>query len=293
MSLKNLPALPDMIHAEANDYAARCLAATAAVQARSRFVEDIPYGPDPFQQLDLYLPEASTPGAGSWPVLFFLHGGAWTSGTKEWLGFMAPPLISAPAILVSANYRLAPRTRYPAIVDDCFEALAWVHRHIAAHGGDPERLFVGGHSAGAHLAALCALDRARQQAHGLPASAIHGCLAISGTYDFRHREAAPGTMARRIYDTVLARPEDDEAASPICHVGPHSVPFFIAWGERDFDRLLPQAASMAARLRAAGVHVETMAIPGADHFGAHEVCGNPDSAWCATARRWLTRGPGA
>jgi acetyl esterase/lipase len=220
-------------------------------------------------------------------VLVFFHGGAWTSGTKEWMGFMAPPLLELPAIFVTANYRLAPATRYPAMVDDCMNATAWVANNIAVHGGDPGRLFVGGHSAGGHLAALVALDRVRQRAAGLAPGAIRSLLGVSGSYDIRKRDAAPGSAEGRIYDVLLSREGDDEAASPITHVRPDSVPCFVAWGARDFPRLIVQAKAFASALAAAGVRAETLEITGADHFEANEVCGFADSAWTRAAARWL------
>jgi acetyl esterase/lipase len=220
-------------------------------------------------------------------VLLFFHGGAWTGGTKEWMGFMAPPLLALPAIFVTANYRLAPATRYPAMLEDCMNATAWVTANIAKHGGDPRRLFVGGHSAGGHLSALVALDRAAQRAAGLGTNAIRGFLGVSGSYDIRNRAAAPGSPERRIYDVLLSRESDDEAASPITHVRADSPPCFVAWGKRDFPRLVVQAKAFTAALATAGVRHETMEIADADHFEANEVCGDPNAAWSRAAARWL------
>lgn len=286
MSFDDLPPLPPPIHPEAVGYAERCMAATRHVQATQRVLIDRRYGDDYWQKLDVYLPPA--PGSVPLPVLLFLHGGAWTGGTKEWMGFMAPPLLALPAIFVTANYRLAPATRYPAMLQDCMNAAAWVVSNIGAYGGDPRRLFVGGHSAGGHLAALVALDRAAQRAAGLGANAIRGFVGVSGSYDIRNRAASPGSPERRIYDVLLSRESDDEAASPITHVRADSPPCFIAWGTRDFPRLVVQAKAFAASLSAARVRHETMEIAGADHFEANEVCGDAGSAWSLAAARWLT-----
>lgn len=286
MSFEDLPPLPPLIHPEAKGYAERCMAATRRVQADTRTRIDIRYGDDYWQKLDVYLP--STPGPVPLPCLVFFHGGAWTNGTKEWMGFMAPPLLDLPAILVAANYRLAPAVRHPSQLDDCVAAIAWTCRNMAVLGGDPARLFVGGHSAGGHLAALATLHEPARQKHGIAAGAIRGCLPISGSYDFRNPNAPAGSSARRIYEMVLAQESDDADASPIVHVSRAAPPFLLAWGENDFPHLVQQAGSMAHALAGAGVPVTTMEIAGVDHFGASETCGSADSAWTRAARRWLS-----
>ena len=107
------------------------------------------YGDDPYQSLAIFRPEHA-----SGEVLVFFHGGGWTNGYKEWMVFMAPAFLAQGITFVSAGYRLAPQHRFPTALGDCADALAWVHQHIDEHGGDPARLFVGGHSAGGHYAAL-------------------------------------------------------------------------------------------------------------------------------------------
>lgn len=289
MSFDDLPPLPPPIHAEAVGYAERCMAATRIVQAQERVLIDCRYGDDYWQKLDIYLPRDA--GEAPLPVLIFFHGGAWTSGTKEWMGFMAPPLLALPAIFVTANYRLAPATRYPAMLQDCMNATAWVARNIAAHGGDPRRLFVGGHSAGGHLAALVALDREAQRAAGVERTAIRGFLGVSGSYDIRKRDAVAGSPERRIYDVLLNQASDDASASPITHVRSDSPPCFVAWGTRDFPRLVVQAKAFVSSLDAAGVRHEMLEIAGADHFEANEACGDGSGAWAQIARRWLESRP--
>ena len=93
----------------------------------------MPYGTDDRQKLDVYLPKTS--GLTGLPVLMFLHGGYWMLGHKDTLGFMAPPITQAPAILVTAGYRLAPGAKYPEQVDDCRNALKWVYENISDYGG--------------------------------------------------------------------------------------------------------------------------------------------------------------
>ena len=182
MPFADLPPQPPMMP-ESERYAAWCLEASNTALAHTRHMLDIAYGPEDWQKIDLYLPEASA-GA-EFPTLLFMHGGYWTHGYKEWLGFMAPAFVSLPAIFISVGYRLAPAAQYPAALDDCLSALAWVYKHISHYGGDPRRLFIGGHSAGGHLAALAAVRSDLRAARDIPAGALRACLPVSGSFDFR------------------------------------------------------------------------------------------------------------
>src|SRR5690606_37869232 len=130
----------------------------------------ISYGPDELQKLDVW--GSSLGSARDLPVVIFIHGGAFRNGHKEWIGAMAPQITGVPAVLVSPNYRLVPRAKVADAVEDCFDALAWVHRNISRFGGNPENLFVGGHSAGGHLAAMLALRTSDLARRGVPESAV-------------------------------------------------------------------------------------------------------------------------
>ena len=140
----------------AGEYLEKALAWSKEVRREVRCDLDVPYGTDDRQKLDVYLPENA--GSAGMPVLMFLHGGYWVLGHKDTLGFMAPPITLAPAILVTAGYRLAPGAKYPKQLDDCRNALKWVYENISGYCGDPDRIFVGGHSAGGHLASLISLQ---------------------------------------------------------------------------------------------------------------------------------------
>ena len=114
---------------------------------------------------------------------------------------MAPVLTDLPAIFVSANYRLAPEAKHPEPFDDCVDALAWLYRNIADYGGSRDRLFVGGHSAGGHLAALVGLKREAWAARGLPRDVVKACFPLSGPVNLRLDEMDP--EGRRIKVTRL------------------------------------------------------------------------------------------
>ena len=269
----------------AGEYLERAMEWSAAVRAAGRCVLEVAYGDDDERQkLDLYLPDTASgdaaSGAGLAPVLMFLHGGYWVIGHKDLLGFMAPPLNAAGIILASVGYRLAPAAKYPQPVDDCRAALRWLHRHIAQYGGDPQRLFVGGHSAGGHLAALLTLQRGRLAEWGLPAGVIRGCLPVSGVFDVT--EAPPDRQAAFLSD--MAEAAD---ASPLQHTAGNSVPFFLEIGEYDFDNLRAQHPRMVRQLRAAGGPVQEMERAGHNHFQISLDHADPQSPWQQAAQRMI------
>ena len=125
MAFENLPHQPQM-GAEAEAYAAEILARSRVVAMSSRVLLDMSYGDDDWQRIDIYLPAQD--GLRDLPVLLFLHGGGWSNGYKEWMGFMAPCFTDLPAIFVSVGYRMLPDVRFPAPLDDTVAALAWVYR---------------------------------------------------------------------------------------------------------------------------------------------------------------------
>lgn len=280
MAFDNLPEQKKM-GAEGEAYAAECLKRSRAATKGARTVLDQAYGDDYWQKVDLYLPEDTN--AKDVPVLVFLHGGGWEFGYKEWMGFMAPAFTDLPAIFVSVSYRLLPEARFPAHIDDTIAAIAWVHANIAKHGGDPERLFVGGHSAGAHLAALAVLQRNKLAEAGVPIRAIRGCVPVSGTYKFEI-----GALEAR-GKFLLKRPEDAPAASPQSHVAGNRVPFYITWGDKDLPHVLESGMPMVEAMKAAGCPVEYKIFEGFDHFDISLDNANPDSEWTKKVRGWMAQ----
>lgn len=278
----------EMIHPEANAYAERVVALSDRARAACR-MEEVAYGPDPRQRLDIYLPQVA-PSA-PMPVFLFLHGGAWRAGDRHWMGFLAPLFLDLPAIFVSVGYRLAPAYRFPINLEDTIDALAWAAREIRTYGGDPGRLYLGGHSAGGHLAALAAVRSDLRAARGVPAGALRACLPVSGSFDFRAPPEERDRTQQIIYDEVLARPEQDAEASPIVWAEGLDVPMFIAFGGNDFPRLRRQAPAMVARLEETGrVPVSWLELPGAGHFDTNQDCTDREHLWVAEARRIVAGG---
>lgn len=241
--------------------------------------EELAYGDDPYQSVQI-VPAAEPSG----DVLAFIHGGGWTNGYKEWMSFMAPALTARGVTFATIGYRLAPGHLFPTGYHDTLDGVALVWRRIAEFGGDAGRLFVGGHSAGGHYAALMAVTDDWQAARGLPADVIRGCLPVSGVYDFR-----PGN-GMSVRPRFLG-PEDSGAeapASPIANIRA-TPPFLLAHGSEDFPHLIGQAEAFEAALRAQGGAVDRIVLDGCNHFQASYAAGDGDGPWVDAAVAWMRR----
>ena len=240
--------------------------------------EDVSYGTDDYQSLSIY--PADKP---SGDVLCFMHGGGWTNGYKEWMAFMAPALTRRGVTFVSMGYRLAPAHVFPAGFEDCCDAVAWIYQNISKYGGDENRIFVGGHSAGGHYAALMALQQDWQGQRQLPADVIKGALPISGTYEF-------GAQSGLSMRPRFLGPEDsgvEATASPVNYVHGAAPPFFVSYGEADFPHLVRQADEFTQALRDAGVGVQSLQLAGCDHLGASYAAGEVDGQWVNAAADFM------
>ena len=246
--------------------------------------EEHAYGTDPYQSLAVF-PAAKPTG----DVLVFFHGGGWTNGYKEWMYFMAPAFQAQGITFVSAGYRLAPAHVFPTGLEDCADAVAWVVRHVRTEAGLASRVFIGGHSAGGHYAALLGVTSAWREQRQLSASAIAGCLPVSGVYQFG---AASGMAVRPRFLGPVQDGTAEVAASPLARLEPAACPpFLLTHGSRDFPHLITQAGQMADALRAAQVPVQSEILEDCDHFEASVACGDASRPWVARAAAWI-RGPG-
>lgn len=270
-------------------YAAVAIALSEAAVAATRCELDIAYGDHPAHRLDIFMPDEA---AAPCPVYIGIHGGNWSHGYKEWLGFGATPIVAAGAIFISIEYRLSGVDKYPAQLDDCLAAVAWVHRNIACYGGDPERLFIGGHSAGAHLAAMVTLRRDLHAGHGLPSEVIRACFPYAGILDLRHGPIYATDAHSGPGDTLLASQADAAEASPICWVEGNTTPFFVSWGERDSPIMLLQGAPFTLALKSAPGRVESRVFTGFDHFHMHLDQLRPDNYLNRVVLAWMFGDPG-
>ena len=175
-------------------------------------------------RLDLYLPK----GQKDFPVVFFVHGGAWMRGDKNHFGIYARlgRCLARHGIgMVSINYRLSPAVKHPEHIKDVARAFAWTHKNIARYGGRADELFVAGHSAGGHLAALLATDERYLKAHGLGLRAIRGAIPVSGLYTLPDYP-----LLHRVFGKDPAVLRD---ASPVNHISAAAPPFLIIYSDHE------------------------------------------------------------
>ena len=142
--------------------------------------KDVAYGSGARQQLDVYRPRAR---GGAAPVVVFLYGGRWQSGSKDQYRLLGDALTRRGVVLVVPDYRLYPEVKFPGWVDDAAEAVRWTRKNIERFGGDTAQIWVVGHSAGAHTAVLLALDERYLRKFGTPANAVRGYVSIAGPVD--------------------------------------------------------------------------------------------------------------
>jgi len=229
-------------------------------------------------RLDVYRPK----GQGPYPVLFFLHGGAWVTGSKDDVfglygyGTIARCLAERGLVVVLPNYRLSPGVRHPEHIKDVARAFAWACNNAQKYGGDTKQIFVGGHSAGGHLAALLATDDTYLGNVGRSRKDIRGVIGMSGVYrvddlDLKLSLADPlgylkGDLDVRPFAVVFGSdPEVAKQASPLTHVGPGLPPFLILSAGLDLPRLKPMAREFAAALKKSGCEVRFTQLPCRTH----------------------------
>lgn len=240
---------------------------------------EVSYGDDPYQSIGIF-PAEKPDGR----VLLFFHGGGWTNGYKEWMYFMAPAINALGITFVSAGYRLAPNHLFPVGFQDSARALNWLTKHIGEYGANPDKIFVGGHSAGGHYAALLAVTA--EAVPGMPCSSnIKGCAPLSGIYYFGENSG----MAVR--PRFLGPPDAnaDQAASPMRQLRPSLPPFLLAWGEEDFPHLKRQGQEMEAALKGNNTQVETLELPGCNHFTGSYAVGDVGGLWATTLSAWMNK----
>jgi acetyl esterase/lipase len=217
---------------------------------------DVAYGPEPRQKLDIYAPA----GAHDLPTIVFFYGGAWNSGSKSIYPFVAATLARKGTIVVVPDYRLYPQVRFPTFLEDCARSVAWTQAHLTALGGDPHKLFLMGHSAGAYNAVMLGLDPRYLKAQGASRDAIAGIIGLAGPYDFL---PITGADIKPIFATV----NDGPASQPVTYVDGHAPPMLLLTGSADTTVFPRNTVSLAAKIRARGGQAETEIFPGVTHIG--------------------------
>lgn len=250
-------------------------------------------------RLDLYLPK----GKKDYPVVVLVHGGAWMMGDNRHYGLYSSVgayLASRGVGVALPNYRLSPGVKHPEHVKDVARAVAWVRANIARRGGDPERLFLAGHSAGGHLVSLLATDETYLKAEGMTAADLRGVISVSGVYriptgkldlalggDSMHAfrldavaplrgeggrflralSGGPGLPLRlNVYGPAFGNdPKVREQASPLSHARPGRPPFLIVAAEKDLPTLTGPAGEFHRALKKEGCESTFLHVPGRNH----------------------------
>jgi acetyl esterase/lipase len=202
-----------------------------------RLVTDQSYGPQARQQLDIYVPDGAT---GNTPVAVFFYGGAWERGERSHYRFAGQALASSGFIAVVPDYRLYPEVAFPSFVQDGALAVAWVRDNIAAFGGDPARIAVLGHSAGAHIAMLLALDSTF-----LAAGTLRAAVGLAGPYDF-----LPLSSAR--LQRIFSPAGDLRLSQPITFARGDAPPLLLLHGTADETVWPRNSERLAARVTERG-----------------------------------------
>jgi acetyl esterase/lipase len=264
------------------------IASVVLTSARAQEVKrDIPYtkNADKLQTLDVYSPS----NAKNLPVVFWIHGGGWQAGDKSEV-YIKPQVFNDKGfVFVSTNYRLLPNVDMATLTRDVAKSIRWVHDHIAEHGGDPKRLLIMGHSAGAQLAALLCTDEGYLKEEGLSFAIIKGCVPVDGdTYDIPAMiEVAE--MRQRLHGLPLPKfghrikfgndPAKHKDFSAVTHVAKDKgIPPFLILYVANHPDVTAQALRLGNVLKAADVPVTVFGAKETTHTKINADLGRPDDS---------------
>jgi arylformamidase len=239
------------------DYTLRSEASRSSL----KMIGNVAYGTDPSEKLDLFFPEGDTSES---PVHMFIHGGYWRMFSKKDFSFIAETVTSTGAIAVIIDYALMPAVRMAAIVDQVQRAKLWVQRNIATYGGDPQRLTISGHSAGAHLCAFLFND-------ALASSGVCGALLLSGLYDLKPLQSS------FLQPEIAITADEVRDFTPLTHRYDPRVSVSILVGARETEPFHRQASNFASLLGDQGLPVAFRKLHDANHMSGVRDLGIADS----------------
>ncbi len=219
-------------------------------------IEGLAYGPGERHRLDVYRPV----GEGPFPVVVFFYGGGWDSGARGDYLFVGQRLAAAGYLAVIPDYRLYPDVVFPGFLEDCAQAIAWTGQHAPEFGGDPDRLALMGHSAGAYNAMMLTLDEAFLETAGWPASRLSGVIGLAGPYDFRPFDSD-------LLQGVFGGWPDADATQPISFARGDAPPLLLATGEDDTTVLPANSERLSRAMAQAGGEASLVRYPDMGHIG--------------------------
>lgn len=215
------------------------------------------FGKDPAQKLEMFVPQGTS---GTLPIVVFVHGGSWASGDPHDYRFIARTLCARGYAVVLAGYRLYPQAKFPAMLEDGAAALRWVQGNAARYRGDPARMALMGHSAGAYNVAMLTLDPQWLKRVGLDAQAIRGTVALAGPFDFLPFDS-PATIHS------FGDAPDPSMTQPVNFAHKDAPPLLLVTGDAD-TRVKPRnSEALARRLTEAGAPTEPVLLDGVTHEG--------------------------
>ncbi len=246
---------------------------------------DVPYGDpaNPRQKVDIYAPA----GAKNLPVVFWIHGGGWQGGDRTSIQLKPQAFVDKGFVFVSTGYRLLPEVDMVTIFRDIAKSLGWVHKNIAKHGGDPSRILVMGHSAGAQLAALICIDDRYLKAEGVPFSVLKGCVPVDGdTYDVPAMIETAETRLR-VHGFPMPKqghrikfgntPELHRDYSAVTHVAKgKGIPPFLILHVADHPDNTMQARRLEGVLKEAGIPARAFGAKDTNHVKLNDNLGIPE-----------------
>ena len=221
-----------------------------------RIERDIVYGEAARNKLDIYIPDETTSDA---DVAVFFYGGRWEYGSKADYLFVGQALASKGIVTVILDYRLFPDVRFPAFVEDGARAVGWVRRHIAGYGGDPQQIYLIGHSAGAHIAAMLSMDPRFLTAEDVAVEDIEGMIGLAGPYDFL-------PIKDPVVKEVFAV-DDLEVTQPITHASGRAPRTLLLTGDNDETVLPRNSTRLGDAINQTGGQAEVNVYKGVGHVG--------------------------
>lgn len=217
---------------------------------------DVRYAAGDRHTLDVYRPRRT---GGGLPLVVFIYGGGWNSGSKSTYEFVARPLVRRGMVVVVPDYRVSPQVAYPVFLEDNAAAVAWAFAHAKEIGADPARIVLVGHSAGAFNVAMLTLDPRWLAAAGVSRDRLAGAVGLAGPYRF---------LPSRDPDVIPVFGADNTPAhEPYAFADGRGPPMFLAAGTEDTTVMPRNTTELAARIRERGGRVTTTLYPGVGHIG--------------------------
>lgn len=253
---------------------------TASEAIRAKYKSEAKsYGTEEDEKLDIFPPVKAAPAGGA-PIHIFIHGGAWRGGRKEMYSFPAPTFVENGAIYIAIGFASIPKVRLPDMAHKVRSAIAWAYKNAKSFGGDPERIYVSGHSSGGHLCGVALVTDWSK--YGVPANVLKGGMPVSGMFDL-----TPVMLSARS-SYVKISDEEKAALSAIRHLDRIACPVTLAYGDGESPEFKRQSRDMAAALKGkVKPAAELVEVKGANHFEIIETLGKPDGALARVALKQM------